>query len=292
LTKLRVMTFNLRGASYPQDAPNTWENRAGLNIRTIQKYAPDLIGFQELQAGNRATYQEQLRAYQALAGTPSNEPGFYNYNSIYWNPQRLALLESGGMYLSESPDAWSKSWDSVFVRSVNWARFRTIDNEGEAVGCEFYHFNTHLDHVGVQARVQGSRIIIQQALALSRASFPVIVTGDFNCIPWLPEYGSPDGGPFLDTGYALFRQHGFRDAFLEAGEIDSHSSHTYHGYEGEAFRGLLHGIAQRIDWILWRDDAHTLAPLGCQIVRDAEPPLYPSDHYPVIADLEWKPHME
>jgi endonuclease/exonuclease/phosphatase family metal-dependent hydrolase len=126
MTTLRVLTFNLRGAGYPQDAPNTWANRLNLNLRTLRKVAPDLIGFQELQEANRATYQAELTEYASLLGTPSNEPNFFNYNSIYWNPQRLELLESGGMFLSETPEGWSKSWDSVFVRSVNWAHFRLL----------------------------------------------------------------------------------------------------------------------------------------------------------------------
>lgn len=41
----RVMSFNIRGASDTHDGANGWSKRAALNVATIRKYAPDLIGF-------------------------------------------------------------------------------------------------------------------------------------------------------------------------------------------------------------------------------------------------------
>ena len=32
---LRVMTFNIRGASYREDGVNAWESRASVNIKAI-----------------------------------------------------------------------------------------------------------------------------------------------------------------------------------------------------------------------------------------------------------------
>jgi exonuclease III len=42
----------------------------------------------------------------------------------------------------------------------------------------------------------------------------------------------------------------------------------------------------RIDWILFADSADTLRALSCEIIHDAQPPVYPSDHYPVVAEFE------
>ncbi|MEM9955079.1 MAG: endonuclease/exonuclease/phosphatase family protein [Chloroflexota bacterium] len=43
---MRVMTFNVRG-SFHDDGDNDWHKRRELNIATIKKYDPDIIGFQE-----------------------------------------------------------------------------------------------------------------------------------------------------------------------------------------------------------------------------------------------------
>ena len=64
----RVMSFNIRGADHPGDGANQWQYRAALNVATIRKYAPDVIGFQELQDGNLTTYQAELNEYQHHSG--------------------------------------------------------------------------------------------------------------------------------------------------------------------------------------------------------------------------------
>jgi endonuclease/exonuclease/phosphatase family metal-dependent hydrolase len=82
MPKLRVMTFNIRGACYQEDGVNAWEFRASLNIKTIRSAMPDLIGFQELQMGNHITYQQRLTEFDAVLGpkTANKEP--YDYNAI------------------------------------------------------------------------------------------------------------------------------------------------------------------------------------------------------------------
>jgi endonuclease/exonuclease/phosphatase family metal-dependent hydrolase len=95
-------------------------------------------------------------------------------------------------------------------------------------------------------------------------NLPVIVSGDFNCAP-----GSPP--------YQLFREHGFIDTFAITNV--NQMSNTFHNF------GRLEnqqGEAQRIDWILLRDVQGSLSTQSCVIVRNAQPPLYPSDHYPVL----------
>ncbi len=45
---LWVMSFNIRGTFHRGDGINAWEQRAALNVAMIERYAPGLIGFQEL----------------------------------------------------------------------------------------------------------------------------------------------------------------------------------------------------------------------------------------------------
>lgn len=50
--------------------------------------------------------------------------------------------------------------------------------------------------------------------------------------------------------------------------------------EGEHFSPIC-----RCDWILTRDGACSFKVHSCEVLRDATPPIYPSDHYPVLAEL-------
>jgi len=96
-----------------------------------------------------------------------------------------------------------------------------------------------------------------------------VVTGDFNCPP-------------ASVAYGLFMEHGFLDTYPLAGHQGVRW--TYHGYQGKSF--IPHTLDfDRIDWILLRDWPAGTHVESCIIVEDAEPPLFPSDHYPVMAVL-------
>src|SRR6266849_462666 len=94
MSLLRVMTFNIAGADDDADGANAWRaERAPFNVAAIQHHAPDVIGFQEMQVRNHATYQQQLAEYHVLLGEPADvEP--HLYNAIAWKPTSCALQAS------------------------------------------------------------------------------------------------------------------------------------------------------------------------------------------------------
>lgn len=278
---MKIMTFNIRGSFYDHDGINTWSNRAELNVDTIKKASPDVIGFQELHTGNLATYLETLSNYRFVLGPPTDEAELFDYNPIFWKENRFDFQDSGGFYLSETPEHWSKSWDSVCVRAVTWLKLFSKESNTELLV-----LNTHLDHIGEEARVAGSRLILQKLSELQTTQTPVVLMGDFNCNPWTPDYGVPTNQTSTDKSYRLFVEHGFSDSYLAAGHTDSMQSNTYHGFDGDDYSALEYHMAWRLDWILTKDapekQVHTVA---CNIIRDASSPVYPSDHYPVLARL-------
>ncbi|MBO0777835.1 MAG: endonuclease/exonuclease/phosphatase family protein [Ktedonobacteraceae bacterium] len=268
---IRVMTFNVRGDHHP-DGVNAWEQRADLNVRTIRKYAPDVIGFQECQQGNIALYREQLPEYAYMPGNQT-APDDPEHNPIFWRKERLQLLEAGEFWLNEALERHTVGWDAHFGRTAHWTRLRLLDNERD-----FLLLNTHLDHEGETARHESSKLILRQLD--SHADLPLIVIGDFNCTPGT-------------LAYDAFLQAGFTDTFLAAGNQDGNHSSTFHAFggtkpssTGKKPEALLEK-SWRIDWILFKDRQDQLSLSACTIIRDAEPPLYPSDHYPVLAELHY-----
>ena len=262
---LRVMTFNVRG-SYHRDGENAWTRRAALNVRTITRQKPDVIGFQELQDGNARFYGRELVGYEHVLGHRYENRAPHAYNAIYWDPGRLEMLDAGGFWLSETPGRFSGSWESRQIRSANWVRFRPIFG-----GPEFVHINTHLDHVSERARVEGSALILKWLDGPEADGAPVLLTGDFNCEP-------------RSKARDVFERAGFVDAHLAAGH---EPAKTFHAFRGAGFRGRDPSKEHRIDWVLLRDGSRgeRWSMKGYSVVSDAEPPVYPSDHYPVVADL-------
>jgi len=268
------MSFNIRGFSRRGDGINRWENRAALNVATIKRYAPDLLGFQELQDESLATYREKLPEYAHILGPGAGNKAPHEFNAIFFDPTRLEVLDSGGFWLSETSNRYSSAWRTRVVRSANWAKFGSPDL------C-FLHLNTHLDHVSGLARAKGSELILRKITELQEDDIPAVVTGDFNCLP-----GS--------LPYRSFVENGFEDTFLTVGNEDSEDARTFHAFHGLSYFLLRccdrvrHGRKpRRIDWILLKNGRRCFRTEDHAILRDhdAKSALYPSDHYPILATL-------
>lgn len=268
----RIMSFNIRGAFHRSDGANAWHARSALNVQTIRRHNPDLIGFQELQSGNLQVYQAELTDYTYILGNHvSGEPP--EYPAIFWKPARFDLLDSGAFWLSETPDVYSGSWDTNCVRAMTWARF-----DDKVDGGQFIHLNTHLDHISGWARTEGLRLILSRLSTIRQPDLPTVLAGDFNC----NACDLATDASAADVNYCFLLDSGFSDTYLASGNSDAANSYTFHGFEGEGFQ--REGTT-RIDWIMTLDGAQHFRVLASGILRDHAAPLYPSDHYPVFADL-------
>jgi endonuclease/exonuclease/phosphatase family metal-dependent hydrolase len=156
---------------------------------------------------------------------------------------------------------------------VTWVRLQERQTNSQ-----FIHMNTHFEDGphGELSRVEASKLIVARAAELA-ADLPVILTGDFNCNPWC-------------TAYNHLLANGFIDTYRAAGNADTVETNTYHGFAGNQYFALEWGgeegdLFWRIDWILTRDGAQRVQTKSSTIIRDAEPPLYPSDHYPIVTEV-------
>jgi len=279
MQSIRMMTFNIRGYR-EHDGVNFWPQRAALNIATIKTYQPDVIGFQECQPDNLETYKLELAEYQYVRGVHAGESADERYhtleNPIFWQPARFELLDAGGFYLSTTPETWSQNWGSTEARVATWVKLQERES-----GQQIIVFNTHFDHINLTAHNESARLILQRADALSHdRSLPVVIMGDFN------SNAAPTAatGQPADISYQLLLAGGFIDSYLAAGQHDGARVYTYHDFKGEEFQPSEERI-WRIDWLLIREGKTPVQTVSCQIIRDAEPPIYPSDHYPVLAEF-------
>lgn len=259
---LTIMTINVRGAIF-NDGANIWPARADLCARTIVRHSPDLIGFQELMLENLELFRSRMPTFGCELGPRYNDDPPHAHPSLMWRATRLHLTAAGGFWLSGTPERHSADWNTACIRTATWARLVCAES-----GSELLALNTHLDHVSELARVEGARLIVRRLAELGAARIPTIVTGDFNCDP-----GS--------AAYQAFIEAGFTDTFSVAADQDD--CMTFHGFHGAEWRTRRHDANERIDWIL----ARGMRPQSCAIIRDAAPPLYPSDHYPVVATVAY-----
>jgi endonuclease/exonuclease/phosphatase family metal-dependent hydrolase len=264
----RIMSFNVNGPS--GQGPNVWSKRAALHVEIINRYSPDLIGLQEVAKRNLVTYQKQLTEYNHVVGNCYGDSPPQTWTSVFWKASRFQLLESGEFWFSDTPDIESCGWGVPYPLGATWVKLRCAQT-----GVQLVHLNTHFEDGsdGERSRIEASKLIISRLVQLA-PDLPAIVTGDFNCNPW-------------SQPYRLFVDNGFTDTYRAAGHADSVDSSTFHDYKGQQYFALDYGneVFWRVDWILTRAGTQPIQTTSNTTVYDARPPIYPSDHYPLVSEV-------
>jgi endonuclease/exonuclease/phosphatase family metal-dependent hydrolase len=170
---LRVMTYNIRFAT-ASDGDNQWLNRRDHLASQLQFHEPALVGMQEALKTQIDDIQQRLPTYRWVGKGRDDGRDAGEFSPIFYDPRQVDLLENQTFWLSTTPDVPSKGWDASLPRVVTWAKFRL-----RRTGRVFYHFNTHYDHRGPEARRESSRLLLQKIRDIA-GKVPVVVTGDFN----------------------------------------------------------------------------------------------------------------
>ncbi len=264
MAPLRVMSFNIRYGT-AADGEHAWPLRRDLALRVIGDHRPDVLGVQEAL---RFQLDEIRAAYpylgEAGAGRDDGrEAG--EYAAVLFDTRRLEFLQSGTLWLSDTPGVpGSTSWGNRIPRIVTWARFRD-----RASGRAFFVYNTHWDHESQPSRERSAGALLGH-IERRRPRDPFLVLGDFNAGETNPAFqtllgGTEADGPLLDV---------FRVVHPDATGVG-----TFHGFTGEAGPERIDAIFASGGWTV----------LDAEIVRAAEPrdggTRYPSDHYPVTAEV-------
>lgn len=253
---IRVMTFNIR-LNLASDGPNAWPHRKEAVASMIRFHDADLIGLQE-------ALPEQLRDLDALLpdyarfGTGRAADLLGEHSAILYRRSRFEVLQHNTFWLSETPEVrGSKGWDAAYERIATWGRLRDRRS-----GLDFFHFNTHLDHVGKVARRESARLLVQRIDRIAGAH-PVILTGDFNDVAQSEPHRGITSAAFADAFDAT---------------RDPHHGPTS---SWNAFKAIEPG--RRIDFIFVRGsiavDRHAI------LSETIDGGRFPSDHLPVVADV-------
>jgi len=262
---LRVMSFNLR-YDEPKDGSNAWPHRRDMVASMIRFHDADLVGVQEALAPMLADLQERLPSHAWLGVGRADGKSGGEFSAIFYRTDRLELVDRGTFWLSETPEVpGSKSWDAALERIVTWARFRD-----RRTGKAFYHFNTHFDHQGEQARLESAKLLLRR-LREKAGDGPALVTGDLNTVPGSAPYLTlTEAGPQDDAS-----PRPLRDALTVSEQPPHGPTGTWNG-----FKAIEPG--HRIDFVFVTDDVRVLRH---GILSDTWDGRFPSDHLPVLAEI-------
>jgi endonuclease/exonuclease/phosphatase family metal-dependent hydrolase len=171
---LTVMSLNVRyNGVWEDDGENAWQYRRDAMAAMIMQEMPDAVGMQEVLPDQKAWLDSALgERYWSIGVGRDDGDTVGESMCIYYNYNRLKLIGWHTYWLSETPDSVSYGWDAACRRTVTVATFEDV-----YTGRNFTYLNTHLDHVGREAR----RNSVLQLCSIARQhEGALILGGDMN----------------------------------------------------------------------------------------------------------------
>jgi len=244
--RLRVASFNVR-TSHGQDGRNRWWWRRPACAAAIRGFEADVVGLQEVRPRQLAYLRRALTGYAFVGRGRDGDGGGEHASVLVGAGWTVESHET--RWLSERPDVpGSIGWDAGLTRIATLVRLR----RGTArLGVA----NTHFDSRGRRAREHSAGLLAEWLRA--EPDRPWVVLGDLNA--------QPESVP-LRTLIAA----GFADP------LPADAGGTEHAFTGATDR-------TRIDYVLAGPGVTVTA---AWIDHPRPGGRLPSDHWPVLADLE------
>ncbi len=251
---MKIMSFNVLCAGHDG---REWENRIPRVVAAIKANDPDSLGVQEAHIGWMNALRENLPEYDFVGVGREDGKEDGEFSAVFYKKDKFIPGEKGNFWLSETPDVPGYGWDAHCIRICSYVVLQEKDT-----GKKFCHFNTHLDHRGEIAMQKGAELVTLKANEIC-PDYPAVFTGDFNVTPESAPCKAVKDGGFLDA----------RDV-AELTDKDI----TFHAWLGEEkYRSI-------IDYVFVKGD---IAVKSFIVDRNEYLGDVPSDHYPVIADIEF-----
>lgn len=256
---LKLMTYNIR-LNTDADGENSWPKRTDFLTSQILFYEPDILGIQEALPEQVSDLDSLLMDYDHF-GKARETDNKGEASSIFYRKEKFTLFDEGTFWLSETPDIVSRGWDAACNRVCTYGLFYDKINKNF-----LWVFNTHLDHMGEQARSNGLRLIINKISDINPNKYPVVFMGDLNSTP--DSERIRDLMNYMDDCRSLCITKPFGP------------SATFNGFDfckkPESF----------IDYIfISKNSNYQVRKFG--VLTDSKDLKYPSDHYPVLAELKY-----
>lgn len=255
---MKIMTFNLR-CDFILDFNNRWDKRKDIVFDILNNYGCDIIGTQEATNKMFQDISENISKFNII-GKPRSKRFFVERNDVLISKE-YTILENKTFWLSEKPDkVGSSKWYSLFPRICTTAIIATQN------GKRFRVCNSHLDCFLPQAREYGLKKLIEIiGEEQEKDELPLILMGDFNA--------KPDSKLIQD-----FKNGKYYNKRLVA--VQDVNKELYKSGTMGKFKGKENGV--HIDYIFVSEEFKIV---DTQIIKYNIDGRYPSDHYPLMAEI-------
>ena len=253
--EITIMSSNVRFYNPMDLFKKSWFYRASLLTEDLDAVKPDIVGFQEATFLHYNRLKKVLPDYDSVMGY--RDDFFLSEGCpIFYRTDKFEKVASGSFWLSETPEVMSKDWGSDHYRICIYVVLKEI-----STGKQFIVFNTHLDNVSEEARINGIKVILNKISEFG--NLPSFLMGDMNDEP-----GSVTINSALES---------FADSARLAGVTED--APTYHAWGDEA-------KLKRLDYILTSKDGVEVSEY--KVYDNLHDEVYSSDHYPIYIKAKLK----
>ncbi len=245
------MTFNLRVDI--DEKINSWSSRKDRLLEMIHKHQADVIGTQETTDTIYAKLTEHFQAYEFCGdGRESNRLG--ERCSVMIKKDTYKVLKSETVWLNgDFYEAGNKDEEEGFPRICTMVLIQDKQSLKKT-----RIFNVHLAYRSQKAIENNGKYLFRYIKRFEHTKIPFVLMGDFNS-----EITHPLHKPFLEN---------YKEAYMT---LKIKRPNTFHAYQDPC------GISA-IDFIY----TNNLNFLSIETDPTRFDDHYPSDHYPVIAELQ------
>ncbi len=274
---LTVGTYNIRYNSKKDAAQGDgWAARRDILCNQIYWIGFDIFGAQEVTKPQLDDMIARLPDYDWIGVGRDDGKEKGEFSPIFYKRERFKLLDKGTFWISETPDSIGvKGWDAVLPRVCTYIRLQ--DRQSKV---KFWYFCLHMDHIGVEARREGAKLIIEKVEQMCGKERAIVV-GDFNVDQHNEAYRTMlSGGVLYDCFEVAERR------FANIGTWNAWKTNDYndrridHIFVTEGIDVKNYAIPTDSYWSEENGDSATGDP--------AYKRRCISDHYPVAARIELK----
>lgn len=251
-----IMTYNIR-LNIASDGDNAWPLRKDKVAALLRFHQADIFGVQEALSEQMNDLKTSLPEFEAVGVGRDDGKEAGEFSAVFFRKSRFEKLDFGTFWLSQTPDKPGLGWDAQCNRVCTWVKLK--DKMTKKI---FYEFNTHFDHVGKTARIESAKLIIKFMNDINKQNLPVILTGDFN---------STKDSPAIQTILGTLSDSRDKSQTPSYGPVGT--------FTGFAVKPSETGI----DFIFINQK---VVVLRHGVLTDNNGSYYPSDHQPVIAEVE------
>lgn len=253
---INIISYNIR-LNVASDGENAWPKRKD-NVKALVRFHDaDILCVQEaLPLQVNELLENTNYAMEGVGRDDGKRAG--EFSAIYFDKSRFLKKDGGTFWLSETPEKPSKGWDAALNRVCSWVRLFDKKNKKE-----FLVFNTHYDHIGVQARIESAKLLKRKIQEIA-PKLPVVFTGDLNVTPETEAIAT------------------IKSFLIDAKEASVEPAYgpvgTFNAFKFDS------PLKDKIDYI-FVNKGFKVQKFG--VLSDSKDLRYPSDHLPIIARLSF-----